>query len=107
MADGGEGTLDVLARAIPAAQWRTAPGCTGPDGRPVEAPQAIGGACAGGAGAQDQHARGHAALRIESAEDSVARGPPARRGRSSHQKPPASSPPAISTLCQASETTTP
>lgn len=37
MADGGEGTLDVLARAIPSAQWRSAPGCTGPDGRRVDA----------------------------------------------------------------------
>jgi len=36
MADGGEGTLDALAKAIPAARWRSAPGCTGPDGRRVD-----------------------------------------------------------------------
>lgn len=36
MADGGEGTLDVLARAIPAGTWRQVPGCTGPDRRRVD-----------------------------------------------------------------------
>lgn len=36
MADGGEGTLDVLAAAIPKAEWRAAPNCTGPDGRRVD-----------------------------------------------------------------------
>ncbi|HEX7106730.1 MAG TPA: glycerate kinase [Acidothermaceae bacterium] len=36
MADGGEGTLDVLAKATPAARWRTVPGCTGPDRRRVD-----------------------------------------------------------------------
>ena len=36
MADGGEGTLDALAKSIPTARWRRAPGCTGPDGRRVD-----------------------------------------------------------------------
>jgi len=36
MADGGEGALDVLARATPNARWRSAPDCTGPDGRRVD-----------------------------------------------------------------------
>jgi glycerate kinase len=36
MADGGEGTLGVLAAAVAGAQTRTVRGCTGPDGRPVD-----------------------------------------------------------------------
>jgi glycerate kinase len=36
MADGGEGTLDVLATAVVGATARTVANCTGPDGRPVE-----------------------------------------------------------------------
>ncbi len=36
MADGGEGTLDVIARATPTAHWRPVPDCTGPDGHPVD-----------------------------------------------------------------------
>ncbi|MFE7562905.1 glycerate kinase [Kitasatospora sp. NPDC057500] len=35
MADGGEGTLDALAAALPGAVLHPVPGCTGPDGRPV------------------------------------------------------------------------
>ncbi len=35
LADGGEGTLDVLAAAVSGARWRTAQ-VTGPAGRPVE-----------------------------------------------------------------------
>ncbi|MFF8774335.1 glycerate kinase [Kitasatospora sp. NPDC015120] len=35
MADGGEGTLDALAAALPGAVVHPVPGCTGPDGRPV------------------------------------------------------------------------
>ncbi|HEY6276756.1 MAG TPA: glycerate kinase [Streptosporangiaceae bacterium] len=35
LADGGEGTLDVLAAAVPAARWRRAL-VTGPGGAPVE-----------------------------------------------------------------------
>ncbi len=37
LADGGEGTLDVLAAAIPGAVLVPAPGVSGPDGRPVDA----------------------------------------------------------------------
>jgi glycerate 2-kinase len=37
LADGGEGTLDVLAAAVPAARWHTVL-VTGPDGRPVDCP---------------------------------------------------------------------
>lgn len=36
-ADGGEGTLDAIEAAVPAAQRRPAGPVTGPDGRPVEA----------------------------------------------------------------------
>lgn len=36
MADGGEGTLNVLAKAMPNAQWRPVPDCTGPDGHRVD-----------------------------------------------------------------------
>lgn len=35
MADGGAGTLDVIARTVPGATFHEVPGCTGPDGRPV------------------------------------------------------------------------
>ena len=35
LADGGEGTLAVIASAIPGARIHEVPGCTGPDGRPV------------------------------------------------------------------------
>jgi glycerate kinase len=35
MADGGEGTLEAVLRARPAAVAHEVPGCTGPDGRPV------------------------------------------------------------------------
>ncbi|MFJ2782246.1 glycerate kinase [Kitasatospora sp. NPDC087315] len=35
MADGGEGTLDALAAALPGAVLHLVPCCTGPDGRPV------------------------------------------------------------------------
>ncbi|MDO5683714.1 MAG: glycerate kinase, partial [Propionibacteriaceae bacterium] len=34
-ADGGEGTLDALAAADPAAEWQEVGPVTGPDGRPV------------------------------------------------------------------------
>jgi glycerate 2-kinase len=37
LADGGEGTLDVLAAAVAGARWRRAM-VTGPDGRPVDCP---------------------------------------------------------------------
>jgi glycerate 2-kinase len=37
LADGGEGTLDVLAAAIPAARWHQAQ-VTGPAGQPVDCP---------------------------------------------------------------------
>ena len=37
LADGGEGTLDVLATALPGSRFVDAPGVTGPDGRPVDA----------------------------------------------------------------------
>jgi glycerate kinase len=37
LADGGEGTLDVLAAAVPAARWHSAL-VSGPDGRPVDCP---------------------------------------------------------------------
>lgn len=36
-ADGGEGTIDAVAAAVPGAEIRTAVGVTGPDGRPVDA----------------------------------------------------------------------
>ncbi|WP_167047796.1 glycerate kinase [Salinibacterium sp. ZJ454] len=36
LADGGEGTLDAIAAAVPAAIWRSAGAVTGPDGRPTE-----------------------------------------------------------------------
>ncbi len=36
-ADGGEGTLDVLAACTPGSQWSVAEGVHGPDGRPVDA----------------------------------------------------------------------
>ncbi|GAA1961722.1 glycerate kinase [Kitasatospora viridis] len=36
MADGGEGTLAAVRSANPAAELHTVPGCTGPDGRPVD-----------------------------------------------------------------------
>jgi glycerate 2-kinase len=36
-ADGGEGTLDAIASAVPAARLEDAGPVTGPDGRPVEA----------------------------------------------------------------------
>lgn len=36
-ADGGEGTLEALARAVPGAALRTVRGVTGPDLRPVDA----------------------------------------------------------------------
>jgi glycerate 2-kinase len=36
LADGGEGTLDVLASAVPAATTHAVPSCTGPDGRRVD-----------------------------------------------------------------------
>lgn len=35
MANGGVGTLDVIARAVPGATFHDVPGCSGPDGRPV------------------------------------------------------------------------
>ena len=35
MANGGVGTLDVIARTVPGATFHDVPGCTGPDGRPV------------------------------------------------------------------------
>ncbi|MBI9113868.1 glycerate kinase [Sanguibacter suaedae] len=35
LADGGEGTLDVIARSVPGATYHDVPGCTGPDGRTV------------------------------------------------------------------------
>ena len=37
LADGGEGTLDVLAAAVPAARWEQAQ-VTGPAGQPVDCP---------------------------------------------------------------------
>lgn len=37
LADGGEGTLDVLAAAVPDAVWHEVAGVCGPDGRPVDA----------------------------------------------------------------------
>ena len=37
LADGGEGTLDVLAAAMPGARWHRA-WVTGPDGRPADCP---------------------------------------------------------------------
>ncbi len=37
LADGGEGTLDVLAAAVPGARWR-GDRVTGPAGRPVDCP---------------------------------------------------------------------
>jgi len=37
LADGGEGTLDVLAAAVAGARWHSAL-VTGPDGRPVDCP---------------------------------------------------------------------
>lgn len=36
LADGGEGTLDVIAAAVPGSRVVAVPGCTGPDGRPVD-----------------------------------------------------------------------
>jgi len=36
-ADGGEGTLDAFAAAVPGAVLHTVPRATGPDGRPVDA----------------------------------------------------------------------
>jgi glycerate kinase len=36
-ADGGEGTLDVIAAALPDLQWHITENATGPDGRPVRA----------------------------------------------------------------------
>ncbi|MFI1383372.1 glycerate kinase [Embleya sp. NPDC020886] len=36
LADGGEGTLDAVARAVPAAVRMPVPGAPGPDGRPVD-----------------------------------------------------------------------
>lgn len=35
LADGGDGTLDIVAAAVPGATFHAVPGCTGPDGRPV------------------------------------------------------------------------
>ena len=35
LADGGEGTLEVIAAAVPGSVVHEVPGCTGPDGRPV------------------------------------------------------------------------
>jgi glycerate kinase len=35
-ADGGEGTLDVIASAVPGSAWESAGPVTGPDGRPAD-----------------------------------------------------------------------
>ncbi|WP_018348283.1 glycerate kinase [Longispora albida] len=37
LADGGEGTADVIASAVPGSVWHEVPGVRGPDSRPVDA----------------------------------------------------------------------
>ena len=61
LADGGEGTLDVLAAAVPGARWHRAK-VTGPGGTPVMARWLeLPGLPGRGNGAVDRHGRGAAA----------------------------------------------